>query len=99
MTTSGTPTASKAPQSARWIGKTISGRYRIDAVLSESATGTLFRGEHAHMHKRIAVKMLHPDAASRPETFARFEREAIAGAHVDHPNVALAKDFGELEDG
>src|SRR5262249_16903821 len=33
------------------------------------------------------------------EAVERFEREAIAGAHIEHPNVAAATDFGKLEDG
>jgi serine/threonine protein kinase len=33
------------------------------------------------------------------ELVARFQREAIAGAHVQHPNVASATDFGRLDDG
>jgi serine/threonine-protein kinase len=91
--------APATPRAARLLGTIISGRYRLEAIISESLTGTLYRAEHTHMHKRIAVKLLHPDAASRPAVLARFEREAIAGAHVDHPNVALAKDFGTLDDG
>jgi len=34
-----------------------------------------------------------------PEVVARFEREAMAAAHIDHPNIATATDFGKLEDG
>jgi len=34
-----------------------------------------------------------------PEVVARFEREAMAAAHIEHPNVASATDFGKLEDG
>jgi serine/threonine-protein kinase len=34
-----------------------------------------------------------------PEVVARFEREAMAAAHIDHPNVVTATDFGKLEDG
>ena len=34
-----------------------------------------------------------------PEVVARFEREAMAAAHIEHPNVAAATDFGKLEDG
>jgi serine/threonine-protein kinase len=30
---------------------------------------------------------------------ARFEREAMVAAHIEHPNVAAATDFGKLEDG
>jgi serine/threonine-protein kinase len=81
------------------LGKLISGRYRIEAFIAHTRTGALYRGEHVLMHKRIAVKVLGREAAERPDELARFEREAIAGAHVDHPNVAAAKDFGELEDG
>src|SRR5262245_35852435 len=94
-----TCTAGVGSRAAKLIGPVISGRYRLEAVVSESVTGTLYRAEHTHMHKRIAVKLLHPEAAQRPAVLARFEREAIAGAHVDDPNVALAKDFGTLDDG
>jgi eukaryotic-like serine/threonine-protein kinase len=34
-----------------------------------------------------------------PEVVARFEREAMAAAHIEHPNVAVATDFGKLDDG
>jgi serine/threonine-protein kinase len=81
------------------VGKLLSGRYRIEAFVAQSSGGALYRGEHVHMRKRIAVKVLGAAAAAAPEALARFEREAIAGAHVDHPNVAAAKDFGALDDG
>lgn len=81
------------------VGKLLSGRYRIEAFVAQSSGGALYRGEHVHMRKRIAVKVLGAAAAAAPEALARFEREAVAGAHVDHPNVAAAKDFGALDDG
>ena len=34
-----------------------------------------------------------------PERLARFEREAMVAANIDHPNVAAATDFGKLPDG
>ncbi len=91
--------AAPTPAAARLLGTVVSGRYRIEELIEESPTGALFRGEHVHMHKRIAVKVLFAGAASQAEHLARFEREAIAGAHVDHPAVAAAKDFGTLDDG
>jgi len=81
------------------VGRTISERYRIDAILAAGGMGTVYRGEHVHMHKRVAIKVLRPDLELFPELVSRFEREAIAGAHVDHPNVASATDFGRLADG
>jgi len=83
----------------RLVGTVLSGRYLVQELLSESPNGALYRGEHAHMRKRIAIKVLPPEAARREGALARFEREAVAGANVDHPNVVAAKDFGALEDG
>ena len=34
-----------------------------------------------------------------PEAVARFEREAMAAANIEHPNVAAATDFGKAPDG
>ncbi len=85
------------PQSL--IGMTLSGRYRIEKLLGEGGMGAVYRAEHTHMRKRLAVKVLHPEMSRMPEVVARFEREAMAAAHIDHPNVATATDFGKLDDG
>ncbi len=81
------------------IGTTISGRYKIEKLLGEGGMGAVYQAEHTHMRKRLAVKVLHPEMSRLPEVVARFEREAMAAAHIDHPNVAAATDFGKLEDG
>lgn len=52
-----------------------------------------------HLRRRYAIKLLLPEAAKKPDLVLRFEREAIAGAHVAHPNVVGAVDFGKLPDG
>ncbi|WP_437278255.1 protein kinase [Sorangium sp. So ce375] len=82
-----------------YLGRVISKRYRIDEVIAMGGMGAVYRGEHVHMHKRVAIKILHPDTERLPELVQRFEREAIAGAHIQHRNVATATDFGEAEDG
>ncbi|MGH7281085.1 MAG: serine/threonine-protein kinase, partial [Polyangiaceae bacterium] len=81
------------------IGTTLSGRYKIEKLLGEGGMGAVYQAEHTHMRKRLAVKVLHPEMSRLPEVVARFEREAMAAAHIDHPNVAAATDFGKLEDG
>ena len=60
---------------------------------------SVYLGQHVHMLKRVAIKVLDPKAEQLPELVARFQREAIAGAHVQHPNIASATDFGQLKDG
>jgi eukaryotic-like serine/threonine-protein kinase len=88
-----------AARAAELIGTVISQRYRIDALLAMGGMGAVYRGSHLLLKKRVAVKVLHPETENLPELVARFEREAIAGAHVAHANVAAATDFGQLEDG
>src|SRR6188474_2272446 len=81
------------------IGKTISERYRIERLLGEGGMGAVYQAEHVLMRKRMAIKVLHPEMTRLPEVVARFEREAMAAAHIDHPHVVTATDFGKLEDG
>src|SRR5262249_21119171 len=90
--------AAKARASAL-IGTVISGRYRVVELLALGGVGAVYLGEHVLMHKHVAVKVLHPDTQGLPDLVPRFEREAVAGAHIQHPNVAAATDFGQLEDG
>jgi serine/threonine-protein kinase len=84
---------------ASLVGVVLSGRYRIERLLGEGGMGAVYQAEHTHMKKRLAVKVLHPEMSRLSEVVARFEREAMAAAHIDHPNVATATDFGKLDDG
>jgi serine/threonine-protein kinase len=80
-------------------GEVVAERYRVAHLLGEGGMGAVYLAEHVHMHKRFALKVLHPDFVASPEILARFEREAVAAGHVEHPNVAAATDFGQLADG
>lgn len=89
-----------APLPARpLIGEVISGRYRITKLLATGGVSCVYLGQHVHMLKNVAIKVLDPSAEKLPEFVARFRREAVAGAHVQHPYIASATDFGQLEDG
>jgi serine/threonine-protein kinase len=91
--------AQAVARAAASIGRVISERYRVDDLLAMGGMGAVYRGTHLLLKKRIAIKILHPGTENLPELVTRFEREAIAGAHVQHPSVAAATDFGTLEDG
>ncbi|HSC88452.1 MAG TPA: serine/threonine-protein kinase [Polyangiaceae bacterium] len=81
------------------IGTVLSDRYRVDSLLGEGAMGRVYLAEHVLMRKRVALKVLHPELTAVPEIVQRFEREARAAAHIEHPNVAAGTDFGRLPDG
>lgn len=86
-------------RAAQLIGRVISDRYVVEDVIAVGGMGCVYRGSHRHMRKRVAIKRLLPETEGLKELAGRFEREAVAGAHINHPNVAAATDFGQLEDG
>ncbi|NUO50040.1 MAG: serine/threonine protein kinase [Polyangiaceae bacterium] len=86
-------------RAASMIGRVLSDRYRIDAIVATGSMGAVYRGFHLKTRKAVALKILHPEIEGFPEMVARFEREAVAGAHIEHRNVASASDMGTFDDG
>jgi serine/threonine protein kinase len=82
-----------------YLGTVLAGRYRVTKLLGSGGMGVVYRAEHVHMKKAVAVKILHKHMTAMPEVVARFEREAVAAGRIEHPNVAGATDFGRLDDG
>src|SRR5882672_7112701 len=80
-------------------GTEVAGRYRILSLIGQGGMGTVYRAEHLHLRKVFALKVLQLRNIDRPAVAARFEREAIAAARIEHPNVVPATDFGRLPDG
>ncbi len=80
-------------------GRIVADRYRVERLLGEGGMGAVYLVEHVHMRKRYALKVLHPEVGENPEIVTRFEREALAAAHIDHPNVVAASDFGRTGEG
>lgn len=81
------------------IGTVIDRRYRITGLLGRGGMGSVYRAEHVRIRRPVAVKLLHPGYGQVEEIARRFEREAFATGRIDHPNIVIVSDFGELDDG
>ncbi len=68
------------------------GPYRILDQIGSGGMGQVFLAEHAHMKRRVAVKVLPPRLALDKSMVERFYREARAVAALDHPNIVRAHD-------
>jgi serine/threonine-protein kinase len=75
------------------------GQYRLKQVLGFGGMGTVYLAEHVLLRRPCAIKVIRPDQASDPRTFARFEREVQATATLTHPNTVEVYDYGHTEDG
>ena len=90
---------SETSSAARWVGQTIDGRYRIDALLGEGGMGAVFVAEHLRLGKPVALKMILPEHAGNAELATRFARESMVTAALEHPHIVTALDTGSLPDG
>jgi serine/threonine protein kinase len=81
------------------LGTLIGDRYRIVSLLGEGGMGSVYKAEHLQLAKHVAIKLLRPEISSRKDADARFQREAMAGARLQHPNVVGVLDFGDRPDG
>ncbi|MCC7072528.1 MAG: serine/threonine protein kinase [Deltaproteobacteria bacterium] len=83
----------------RHLGRTIGGRYTIDAVLGHGGMAEVFVARQAPLGRRVALKLIRRDYANDPRLIARFEREARALAQLSDPHVVTLLDFGSTDEG
>ena len=81
------------------IGTLAAGRYRMLKLLGEGGMGRVYLAEHVAIEKRVALKVLRAEYASKGEIVTRFQQEAISASRIKHPNVLDVFDFGQLDNG
>jgi serine/threonine protein kinase len=74
------------------IGRVLGGRYRVDRRLGEGGMGTVYEGEQTDLRRKIAIKVLKPEAAG-VQGLQRFQREARAAAALRNPHIVQVSDF------
>ena len=76
------------------IGRLISGRYRIEAVVGTGGMAVVYRALDLQENKTVAIKVLRPEYESDMEFVRRFSREAEAAAKMSHENIVNLLDVG-----
>ena len=65
----------------------IGTQYDIGDEIGRGSMGVVYRATDLRLRRTVAVKVLPPDLAFRPETRERFLREAEMAAQLSHPNI------------
>lgn len=81
------------------VGDVICRAYRVLRKVGEGGMGPVFAAEHIHIHKKVAIKLLHAEIASNEEAVARLFAEARLASSIGHHNIVHIDDVGVLDDG
>jgi WD40 repeat protein len=89
-TTGVTPTAGEPASMPERFGQ-----YRVHGILGRGGMGIVYAGTQPALGDRpVAIKVLRQDLLARPRSEARFVREAMLAARLEHPNLCAVLDVG-----
>lgn len=94
------PSMAPIARRASWIpapGEIFANTYRITRALGEGAMGVVLLAKDVRLERDVAIKLIHPDYVSSPESHQRFLEEARAMARVRHENVVEIFAFDERD--
>jgi serine/threonine-protein kinase len=69
------------------------GSYVLESLLGSGAFGVVWLARKAVSDERVAIKVLHPEAANSREVVERFRREAWALSRLGSPHIARMYEF------
>lgn len=79
------------PESEDRVGQQL-GNYRLVRRLGEGGFAEVYLGEHAHLSRQAAIKVLHTQLTQGD--IEKFREEARTIARLEHPNIVPVLDFG-----
>jgi eukaryotic-like serine/threonine-protein kinase len=72
-------------------------RYRILGELGRGGMGTVYKAEDRWMARTIALKVVSAHLTAKASALARFRKEVMAAARLEHNNIVRAYDTGEAD--
>jgi serine/threonine-protein kinase len=73
----------------------LGGRYQLGEMIGTGGMADVFVAEDIRLSRKVAVKVLRSDLARDPSFVARFRKEALAAAGLNHPGIVAVYDSGE----
>ena len=79
------------------IGGELIGHYRLVEQIGAGGMGVVFRAHDEQLQRDVAVKILPHGLFSDEASRRQFRKEALAVGKLNHPNIAMAFDFGQQD--
>jgi serine/threonine-protein kinase len=79
------------------LNELIGGAYRVLEFIGEGGMGLVYKVEHIHMNKILALKVLKTEHLSE-NVWKRFRLEAQAISRLDHANIIKIYDMNQTPD-
>jgi eukaryotic-like serine/threonine-protein kinase len=73
------------------------GSYEILEQIGKGRMGAVFRACDTRLGRIVAIKVLHGELSADPQRLVRFEREARTASALNHPNVVVIYEIGQVE--
>jgi len=74
------------------------GKYAVRSHIASGGMGAVYRAVDTETGREVALKVLPPEYAARPNVLDRFRREFNAGLKLRHENIAALYEFAEVAD-
>lgn len=67
--------------------------YELEELIGEGGFGAVYRARQKFINREVAIKIILPHYANRPEFIRRFETEAQLIARLEHPHIVPLYDY------
>src|SRR5262249_15051007 len=78
-------------------GSVLGNRYEILRELGQGGMGAVYQTRDRELDRMVAMKVIRPELASRPDILQRSKQELILARTVTHRNVIRIFDLGEVD--
>ena len=86
-----------APPGHNDISGTTLGNYKLIRKIAQGGMGVIYEATQINLDRKVALKILTAELATRPEFLQRFEREAKSAASLNHPGIVAVNECGEAD--
>jgi eukaryotic-like serine/threonine-protein kinase len=75
----------------------LGGRYEILQMIGEGGMGAVYKAEDRELGRTVALKVIRPELACKPEILQRFKQEIVLASKVTDRNIIRIYDLGDAE--